>query len=429
MRRLLPEWGQTIRFRLTAAYSIVLFGLSAAALAAVYLVLSNTVEAAPLEPLRIQPVRVEVVPESGTPVPDGTVIPSGKVWHAEDRWYVDEQASFKAADIEAVEAAVNYELLELVRRFSVVALAGLLVASLVTGWWLSGRVLRPVRHITATAREISGTDLSRRIDLGGPRDELRALADTLDSMLSRLHESFTAQRQLIDDASHELRNPLAVIQANVDAVLGQHDVPPDTRAQAATVVSRAVDRMRHVVEDLLSAARRRSPAFVDEAVDLARVAGEVAEEYAVLARQRGLELVRRCTGRPVVAGDPQAIHRAAANLLSNAIRVSADRVTLGVGCADGWAWLAVRDQGPGIPAEERDRIFDRYRTSEPAGTGLGLAIVRQVAESHDGMVTAQSQHGSLFVLWLPERSAEGVSRRSPEPPPVTFDDQLSSSSP
>jgi signal transduction histidine kinase len=171
------------------------------------------------------------------------------------------------------------------------------------------------------------------------------------------------------------------------------------------------------VEDLLSAARRRSPAFVDQAVRLAQVAGAVADEYAVLARQRGLRLSRRFAGDPVVAGDPQAVHRAAENLLSNAIRLSAERVVLGVGSLDGWAWLAVRDQGPGITPEDRDRIFDRYRTTAANGAGLGLAIVRQIAESHDGTVAVHSsERGAAFVLWLPERSGAGRSPRGPHPP-------------
>jgi signal transduction histidine kinase len=419
--RLLPGWAQTIRFRLTATYSLVLFGVSALVLASIYLVLSSTMEAAPLEPVRVERVI--------------TGSPPQKVWYADNEWHVDESASFQAADIEAVEAAVNHELLAMLRTYSILALAALLAASLATGWWLSGRVLRPVRHITAAAREISATDLSRRIDLGVPRDELRTLAETLDGMLGRLHESFTAQRQLIDDASHELRNPLAVIQANVDAVLGHDDVPPADRAKAAVVVTKATNRMLHLVEDMLSSARRRSPAFVDAPVELAAVAGAVADEHALLAERRGLRLARRGEGCPVVAGDTHALHRAADNLLSNAIRLSppGTAVAIGVGVLDGWAWLAVRDQGPGIDADHRDQIFDRFHTGSAAGAGLGLAIVRQIAESHDGMVAVHSDgdRGSTFVVWLPERSDPGVAARSPHPPggdpmPLDYEDGASS---
>ena len=159
-------------------------------------------------------------------------------------------------------------------------MGALFLVSLGTGWWLSGRALRPVRRITATAQEISATDLSRRIALDGPQDELRNLADTVDDMLGRLESAFVSQRQLVDDASHELRNPLAVIQANVDAVLAHDDTTPDDRAQATAIVSRAIQRMTRLVEDLLASARRSSPAFVDADVDLAAIAGEAAEEYA-----------------------------------------------------------------------------------------------------------------------------------------------------
>src|SRR5690606_26347580 len=203
--------------------------------------------------------------------------------------------------------------LERLRTYSFAAVGGLFAASLATGWWLSGRVLRPVRRITAAAQEISATDLSRRIDLDGPHDELRSLADTVDEMLARLEGAFAAQRQLVDDASHELRNPLAVIRANVDAVLSTEDVSPESRAQAAAIVARATDRMAALVEDLLASARRASPAFEDVGVDLWAIADEAAEEYDALAARRGIRTVRRPGPGPVVSGDPQALRRAVDN--------------------------------------------------------------------------------------------------------------------
>jgi signal transduction histidine kinase len=308
----------------------------------------------------------------------------------------------------------------------------LFLVSLGTGWWLSGRVLRPVRRITATAQEISATDLSRRIALQGPQDELRNLADTVDGMLSRLETAFLTQRQLVDDASHELRNPLAVIQANVDAVLAHDDTPPDDRAQATAIVGRAIQRMTRLVEDLLASARRSSPAFVDADVDLATIAGEAAEEYELLAADRELHVVRRLSRGPVAAGDASALRRAVDNLLSNAVRLArgGSELVLAVGSRNGWAWIAVRDEGPGIAAEDADRVFDRfYRAGQqqPPATvpssgqrraGLGLAIVHQIAESHGGTVTLHSELGigTTFVIWLPERSLTNTTGRSPTPP-------------
>ncbi|MGC7094562.1 sensor histidine kinase [Amycolatopsis lurida] len=409
----LPGWTRTVRFRLAATYSAVLLGLTAVVVAGVYLVLSAVLEAGPLE--------------------------SSPKMAKDDQgnWTVTEGARFDATDMAAVEAAANYKTLGVLRDLSWQAIAVLFVASLLTGWWLAGRALRPVRRITSTAREISATDLSRRIALDGPRDELRELAETIDGMLARLEAAFAVQRQLVDDASHELRNPLAVVQANVDAVLAMDDTTPAARANAVALVTRAMGRMTQLVEDLLSTARRSSPAFVDVEVDLAAIGAEAADEYALLVAERGLTLNRQLPPGPVVAGDPHALRRAVDNLLSNAVRLAprGSEITVAAGAVGGWAWIGVRDQGPGIPADEQELIFDRFFTAARGVTGpgagrggarrefgqagLGLAIVRQIVESHDGLVSVHSTvdetvgPGSTFVLWLPDQVAAG---RSPRPP-------------
>ncbi|MEV0788041.1 HAMP domain-containing sensor histidine kinase [Kribbella sp. NPDC050459] len=406
----LPLWAQTIRFRLTLTYSAVLIALSALLLGGVYLALSQILEPKPLDSIEVQKYYKD----------------------AHGEFHLKPGQVIQAAELSSVQSAVNYQTLQTLRNYSAAGIGALFLVSLGTGWWLSGRVLRPVRRITATAQEISATDLSRRIALQGPHDELRNLADTVDGMLGRLETAFLAQRQLVDDASHELRNPLAVIQANVDAVLAHDDTPPDDRAQATAIVGRAIQRMTRLVEDLLASARRSSPAFVDADVDLATIAGEAAEEYELLAADRELRVVRRLAPGPVAAGDASALRRAVDNLLSNAVRLArgGSELVLAVGSRNGWAWIAVRDEGPGIAADDADRVFDRfYRAGQqqsPATVpstgqrraGLGLAIVRQIAESHGGTVTLHSELGvgSTFVIWLPERSLTNTTRRSPTPP-------------
>lgn len=404
----IPPWAQTIRFRLTLAYSGVLIALSALLLGGVYLALSSMLDARPLDPITVDKVYRDA---------DGNLqTKPGK--------------TIQAAELSSIEAAVNHQTLQTMRNYSAVGVGALFVVSLGTGWWLSGRALRPVRRITATAQDISATDLSRRIALDGPRDELRTLADTVDDMLGRLESAFVAQRQLVDDASHELRNPLAVIQANVDAVLAHDDTTPADRSQATAIVGRAIQRMTRLVEDLLASARRSSPAFVDADVDLATIAGEAAEEYDLLVADREIHLVRRLAPGPTAAGDAQALRRAVDNLLSNAVRLArgGSELVLAVGSRGGWAWIAVRDEGPGISAEDSDRVFDRFfrsgqRQPPVASTGerragLGLAIVRQIVESHGGSVALHSEVGvgSTFVLWLPERSLTDTVRRLPAPP-------------
>jgi len=400
MRRL-PAWMQTIRFRLTATYSLVVFGLTAAVLAVVYGVVSQTVDAAPLDPVPVAKVKIV----------------GGTIKLKEDTQL------FQAADLESVQQAVNYQTLQLLRDASMIALPVLFLLSLLLGWWLAGRVLRPVRHVTATAREIGATDLSRRIALTGPQDEIRALADTLDGMLGRLDGAFAAQRRLIDDASHELRHPLAVIRTTLDGVLSQDDVSPQERRRASAVTARATARMAGLVEDLLAAARRAAPAFVETDVDLAEVATDSVDEHTVLARDHVVRLDLRASAATVI-GDATALRRAVDNLMSNALRVApaGSTLTVATGRERGWAWIAVRDEGPGIAADDQDRVFDRFwrgtdATRTDRGTGLGLAIVRQIVESHGGTVAIHSAtgEGATFVLWIPETPTTGAVRATSAP--------------
>lgn len=397
----LPPWTRTVRVRLALTYSALLFGITALILAGVYLALSRTIDAAPLDPVTVKKF---------TRAADGTMV-----------YRPGEQ--FQAADLGSVQKAVNFTALQTLRDYSIAALIIMFGLSLAIGWWVAGRALRPVGQITATTREITATDLSRRIAATGPRDELRTLADTIDDMLTRLEGAFQAQRTLVEDVSHELRNPVAVIQANVEAVLGSEQSTPTERRDAAAVVTRATGRMSRLLDDLLATARKRSAAFVDREVDLAGLTRGVAEEFALLAAERALRLDLRLATGPVVYADPESLDRALSNLLSNAVRLAptGTTITVGVGSLHGWAWAAVGDQGPGIPDDERSQVFERFRRGaddHTAGSGLGLAIARQIAESHDGrLVLADAAGpGSTFVIWLPERAMAGAPERSPAPP-------------
>jgi signal transduction histidine kinase len=397
----LPAFVHTIRFRLTVLYSALVFCLTALVLGGVYVAVQRSGDA--------HPVSKELRAEKRV---DGVRVGDIDVVKAED-----------------VEAAVNYETLGNLRNFSFAVLGGVAVASLGTGWVLSGRALRPVRAIARTAEEIqAGSDLSRRIRLDGPRDELRMVADTVDSMLDRLDGAFAAQRQLVDDASHELRTPLAIIRANLDAVLSVEESEPEERRRAVAVVDRATTRMTRLVEDLLATARRSAAAFADADVDLAAVADEACEEFAAVAAERGLTIQRRLGEGLVLIGDPYALRRAVGNLLSNAVRLApaGTRITVAAGRAEGWLWIAVQDAGPGIGEGEQARVFDRFwrgDTGQEGRTrdrhaGLGLAIVRQIVESHGGRPRLFSRvgAGSTFVLWLPDAGAAAGARGAAGPP-------------
>ncbi|GIE97442.1 sensor histidine kinase [Paractinoplanes rishiriensis] len=389
----LPELFRSIRFRLTVIYSTLLFALAGLTLAVTYFAVDQAT--------------------SPQPITERTA----KVYN-DNRQFV---GTMTVADVRQIEAAVNFNTLQDLRTYALIALPALFLASLAIGWVLSGRVLRPVGAITRTARDIQATDLSRRIHLRGPRDELRDLADTIDSMLDRLNHAFNAQRQLIDDASHELRSPLAIIRTHLDATLNSPEATEDERRRAVATVDRATTRMSRLVEDLLATARRDADALTDTDLDLSAVAREAGEESFL--PDRPLRLTYDTADALRLIGDADALRRAVGNLLSNAVRLAptSSTVTVSTGRTGSWLWLAVTDQGPGITPDDLPRVFDRFwrgrngnGTARERRTGLGLAIVRQIVESHHGQVAVFSTlgEGSTFVLWLP-----AVDRRDDRPPP------------
>ena len=311
-----------------------------------------------------------------------------------------------------VEQAVREQTVQLVRGLSIAAILLLIPAGLAIGWAVAGRVVRPVGTIAGVAREIEATDLSRRIRLEGPPDEMRDLADTFDAMLDRLDRGVRTQRRFVEDASHELRNPLAVIRTTLDVALAEPDDAEGLR-RAAEVARGAADRMSTTVDDLMALARTSIQPERRTSVDLAAVVTEVAQEYDAEASTRDVELVRVAPAGLVIDGDRTALKRALANLVTNALRVApfGSVVHCRAGRMDGWLWFGVRDVGRGIAPEDQALVFRRaWRDGAPAdgeGHGLGLALVRQIAEAHGGTVSVASVpgHGASFVVWLPDRAA------------------------
>lgn len=313
-----------------------------------------------------------------------------------------------------VEEAVRAATLQTVRTMSLWALAILVPVGIAIGWAVAGRVVRPVGTMAGVAKEIEATDLSRRINLGGPPDEMRDLADTFDAMLDRLDQGVRTQRRFVEDASHELRNPLAVIRTTLDVALSEPD-DADGLRRAAEVARRTADRMSTTVDELLALARTSVQPERRTAVDLAEVVAEVAQEYDAEASTLGVRLARLAPSGLVVDGDRTALKRAQANLVSNALRVApaGSVVHCRAGSAGGWLWFGVRDVGRGISPEDQALVFrrawrDGAPTVEGEGHGLGLAVVRQIAEAHGGTVSVASVpgHGASFVVWLPDRTAD-----------------------
>lgn len=312
-----------------------------------------------------------------------------------------------------------------------VLLITLLLTGLVTlmlaaagGFWLASRAMRPVSDITRTARNISETDLSRR--LNNPRqDEIGELAGTFDRMLGRLQAAFERQRQFTADASHELRTPLTIINLEVNRSLARPRSPQEYE-KALEIIQVENEYMSRLVEDLLILARADAGQanLNPEPLDLSDLALEVVERLESLAEKQGIRLTTGELPEIIIQGDRHHLARMLANLVGNAIKYSAgtgDTVRVETGFSankPGQAWLRVSDNGPGISPEHLPHLFDRFYQAErsrtaangssdsdgPArGSGLGLSIVKWVAEAHHGTVTVQSQpgKGSSFEVFLP----------------------------
>lgn len=385
-----PTILRSARLRLTVVYSVAVFGLAGLVLGGLYFGLARELTPEP----ETTPLVYKVVPGSKTGLPFNRVT-------------VFSESADPTGEVQNIERRRTLHTLQTL-TFS--ALGALFLVSLLIGWIVAGRVLRPLERITAAARRIQATNLSDRIAMEGPQDELKTLADTFDDMLERLETSFVAQRQFVADASHELRNPLAVIQTNADVALWQDGVsgPVKERLEA---VRRASERMRRLVDDLLALARLELAATQRHEIDLASLVTEVADELGPLARAYGLSIESSARAPVDVVGDPDALKRAVSNLLDNAFRYSPKGAPVHLVAAreNGWAVVAVADSGPGLTPEEQEHVFERFwrsdsaRSRESGGAGLGLAIVRRIAESHGGHVAVSSEAGtgSTFELRLP----------------------------
>lgn len=384
-----------MRFRLAITYSAIVFALGTAALGGVYLVVQQS--------LTGEPVSRDLQVTTFTDLP-------GPLIGVQERVIRQTFVPF--------EQLINSRTLQRLRDVSLLVLAGLFPLSVFVGWVVAGRVLRPIGRITRVAQEIQGTDLSRRIELMGPDDELKQLADTFDGMLDRLESAADTQRAFIRETSHELRNPLAIMATNLDVALAEDT--HDNLRQAAHVVRSSVDRIAHTVDDLLAFARREVPVVRSEPIVMCGVIDETVAEFTVPAARRAIALIVDCAPDVTLTGDRAALRQVAENLLSNAIRYSGDgaEIRIGAGERDDWMWLAVADQGSGIDPDHHDLVWQRHwraggDDADRPRRGLGLAVVRQVAEAHGGLVqlTSSVGEGSTFVVWIPHN--RGASNSPP----------------
>jgi signal transduction histidine kinase len=281
--------------------------------------------------------------------------------------------------------------------------AVMLVVAAVVGWVVAGRILRPVRQVTDTARGITETDLSRRIEVDGD-DEIAELARTFNAMLDRLETAFAAQRAFVDDAGHELRTPITIVRGHLE-LLGDD---PDERRESVALVTDELDRMSRIVDDLLLLAKLEQPDFLrPERVDVEPFTAELFVKAKALD-DRAWRLTEAATVS--VVADPQRLTQAVMNLARNAVEHTDPEAALTLGSAafDGEVRFWVADTGPGIAPDEQAAIFERFarggdRRRRSEGAGLGLAIVRAVAEAHGGRVLLDSRPGAgaRFTIVVP----------------------------
>lgn len=270
-------------------------------------------------------------------------------------------SDFNAAISDCMDHQRKVALDNLLSR-SLLALLGLAVIAFAFGYAMAGRVLSPLGRITRTARAVAGSDLSRRIELDGPDDELKELADTFDDMLERLQRAFTAQQRFVGNASHELRTPLAINRTLLEVHLSDPGAPVELQQLGKTLLA-TNERSELLVEGLLLLARSDNQIVERKPVDLAEVAGQAIDQVHAEAESKGVE-VRGTREAAVVQGNGVLLERIALNLVQNAVRYNVAGqgwVEVATAVENGQAVLVVTNTGPVVPAYEVDNLFEPFR--------------------------------------------------------------------
>jgi signal transduction histidine kinase len=403
----------TARLRLTLLYGTLFLASGAVLLAVTYLLVERATATITL------PGDAKINfgnPPTIVPAPPGKVAKhGGAVFYqqavASNR--LSAQARRLLAQATELHAFEQHELL--IR--SAIALGLVAVLSVALGWLVAGRVLRPVRTISTTARQIGASNLHERLRLDGPDDEFRELAATLDDLLERLQASFDSQRRFVANASHEMRTPLTLDRALLERAL-RHPAPTEslwrTTCERLLVSSQQQD---HLIQALLTLARSEAGVGQRECFELSTVIDNVLLSPELDVPDGGPE-IQAAVGPAAVSGDPRLVERLVRNLAENAIRYNqpAGRVDIAAMTRSGHALLVVTNTGPAIPAADIDRLFQPFQRLSPGrnghaeGTGLGLSIVKAIADAHGASIVAVPQaHGGLRVeVSFPPASTAGT---------------------
>jgi len=386
-----PAWLRpTVRVKLTALYGGMFFLAGLVLVALTYLIMQSSLERRPGIGAQI-----EVSPSA---LPD-TTLPLGQTFlRTVDGETVTPAQLFER--IRQAEQDQRRDTLNDLLTWSLLALGFVGVGATGFGWLMAGRVLRPVHEITATARRVADRSLHERIDLQGPQDELKELADTFDAMLARLDSAFAGQRRFVADASHELRTPLAVNRTLLEVALADPKASEDLRRLATNLLT-TTERNEHLIEGLLLLAQSGNELTERRAVDLEEITRHVLALVEQEAADAGVT-VRSALAAMPAGGDPILLERVVLNLIQNGIRHNEPGGWVSV--TTGPNGLVVGNTGPVVPGYEVDSLFEPFRRLPPPravqhrGIGLGLSIVRSIVIAHGGSVTVEPRpDGGLEV--------------------------------
>ncbi len=337
----------------------------------------------------------------------------------------DQAGHSSTIDVEKQAAKAQSSATSYLLHTGLLYFAIIVVVGTTGGYLLAKQALRPIARLTATARALSTETLDQRINLGGPDDELRELADTFDAMLGRLDAAFDSQRLFVANASHELRTPLSVIRTELEVTLSDPDADPADLRRMGAVVASATERAQRLVTSLLTLARLQAVGGgeleVTEPVDLAWLVPGALHAVAAEADAKGVR-VETEVEQAVTAGDPRLLERLIGNLVENAIRhnVPGGWLRITTGQTDDKVWLHVANGGAVIENGNVNTLFEPFRRggrvrTATRGAGLGLAIVRLIVDAHSGRLQAAAPpFGGLAVrVELPRRPDTEAEQRTP----------------
>lgn len=328
----------------------------------------------------------------------------------------------QAGSVEAAQrAADSHQLL----IDSGIALAIVAALALLVGWLIAGRMLRPIRTITRTARRISSASLHERLALDGPQDELKELADTLDDLFDRLEAAFEVQRLFAANASHELRTPLARQRALIQVALADPQASFASLRAAHQRVLASEQDLEQMIDALLTLTRGQAGLERRERLDVLAVVDQALRMREAEVAARELD-VREALAPAPTTGDPRLIERLVANLIDNAIRHNAARgqIEITTGTRDRHAFLAITNTGQPVPPEEIQRLFQPFqrlgatRTRHRTGHGLGLSIVRAIATAHGATLIARARTEGGLAVEVSFPAVTDLDNARPEPRPM-----------